>query len=112
MITAIPLNLIFYFLCTVLGIWLMTRQDKNIKYICKLLACFIFVFLALWASQDVFFDVLIIYVNSYNSTTGVFTYTTTTYEGTSPIPPLFFEMLNAALAVLCGVLIYTNAMSE
>lgn len=105
-LTSLPLNLIMYSACTVLGIWLMTRKDRNIKYICKILASFLFVYLALWISQDILLDTQVFYINAYSG--GTYTYTYSLQHNALPFTVLIFEFINLMLAIVPVLLIYLD----
>jgi hypothetical protein len=86
---SIPLNFFFYLMVTSLGLYFLTKSRFTIVGnrtidIGKLIATFIFAYLSIWISNDNLLTINTWYIQSYNSTSGNFTLTSTTTAITTP----------------------------
>lgn len=97
-VNAIPLNLLFYMLITIIGLALLFKS----KFIGKLLACPIFAFIAMWTSNDVLLDTTIQYITSYNATTGVYQYANTVTHINTPMLSLLI-ILNIGFSFISAI---------
>lgn len=113
MINILPLNLFFYIVFTIIGIWLLTIPAKNNPsgMIAKVISIFLFSFMAIWISDNVLLDTCVWYVNNYDSATGNYTLTFTVQQIDTPNNNIII-ILNVVLAVIGVILLWVNRGTE